>query len=136
MAGNATAQSNLPPMKKSILEPQVGMIFDLYPKDENAKTIVRLLEEAFTEDKRGSRPGKWIDAIPATRPDPPPRLTPELTPHELLHDAAKVNAHWLVRTEDIGNTLTEDMGYTSDWADALEKCVTDGTETEICEFGG
>jgi hypothetical protein len=31
---------------------------------------------------------------------------------------------------------TEDMGHTSGWADSLEKCVTDGIETEICEFGG
>ena len=31
---------------------------------------------------------------------------------------------------------TEDIGYTSNWADALEKCVTDGTKRAICEFGG
>ena len=36
----------------------------------------------------------------------------------------------------MGYKLTEDMGYTSNWADALEKCVTDGTETTICEFRG
>ncbi len=41
-----------------------------------------------------------------------------------------------VRTEHMGYKLTEDMGYTSNWADALEKCVTDGTETAICEFRG
>ena len=36
----------------------------------------------------------------------------------------------------MGYKLTEDMGYTSNWAGILEKCVTDGTETAICEFGG
>ena len=41
-----------------------------------------------------------------------------------------------VRTEEMGYKLTEDMGYTSNWADTLEKCVTDGTETAIWEFGG
>jgi hypothetical protein len=45
------------------------------------------------------------------------------------------NARSPVRTEDIGNKLTDHIGYTSNWADALEKCVTDGTETTICEFG-
>jgi hypothetical protein len=89
------AQDQSAPMKKSILEPHVGTIMDLYPKDEDAKTIVRILEEAFTEDRHGTRPGKWIDEIPATRPEPPPRLKPELTARELLHDAGKANAHWL-----------------------------------------
>jgi hypothetical protein len=42
----------------------------------------------------------------------------------------------MVRTEDMGYKLTGNIGYTSNWADALGKCVTDGTETEIYEFGG
>ncbi len=33
----------------------------------------------------------------------------------------------------MGYKLTGDMGYTSNWANALGKCVIDGTETEICE---
>jgi len=40
-----------------------------------------------------------------------------------------------VRTEDIGNTKTGDMGNTISWADDLEIRVTDGRKTEICEFG-
>ena len=40
-----------------------------------------------------------------------------------------------VRTEDMGNTKTGEMGNTIDWADALEKRVTDGRKTEVCEFG-
>ena len=28
------------------------------------------------------------------------------------------------------------MGYTSNWADALDKCVSDGSKTAICEFAG
>ena len=36
----------------------------------------------------------------------------------------------------MGYKLTGDMGYTSNWANALEKCVINGTETAICEFGG
>ena len=35
----------------------------------------------------------------------------------------------------MGYKLTGDMGYTSNWADALEKCVIDGTETAIGELG-
>ena len=27
------------------------------------------------------------------------------------------------------------MGYVSNWHDALEKCVIDGKETAVCEFG-
>ena len=34
----------------------------------------------------------------------------------------------------MGYKLTGDMGYTSNWADALKKCVINGTETAICEF--
>ena len=45
-----------------------------------------------------------------------------------------VTTRW-VRTEDMGDTKTEDMGNTIEWADALEKRVTDGRKTEICEFG-
>jgi len=36
-----------------------------------------------------------------------------------------------VRTDHIGNKKTEDMGYTLDWAYALEKRVTNGTKTTI-----
>ena len=36
----------------------------------------------------------------------------------------------------MGYKLTGDMGYTSNWADALEKCVIDGSKTAICEFAG
>ena len=36
----------------------------------------------------------------------------------------------------MGYKLTGDMGHASNWADALGKCVIDGTETAICEFGG
>lgn len=35
----------------------------------------------------------------------------------------------------MGYKVTEDMGYTIDWTNALEKRVTDRTETTICEFG-
>ena len=35
----------------------------------------------------------------------------------------------------MGNTKTGQMGNTIDWADALEKRVSDGREREICEFG-
>ena len=36
----------------------------------------------------------------------------------------------------MGYRLTGDMGYTSNWADAVEKCVINGTETAICMYGG
>jgi hypothetical protein len=36
-----------------------------------------------------------------------------------------------VRTEDIGNKLTGNIGYTLIWAHALEQCVTNGTKAEI-----
>ena len=35
----------------------------------------------------------------------------------------------------MGYKLTEDIGYTSNWADALEKCVSDGSKTAVCEVG-
>jgi hypothetical protein len=31
----------------------------------------------------------------------------------------------------MGYKLTGNMGYTSNWADALEKCVINGTETAV-----
>ena len=40
----------------------------------------------------------------------------------------------VVRTEDIGNKLTGNMGYTLTWAHTLRRRVN-GTETTICEFG-
>lgn len=36
----------------------------------------------------------------------------------------------------MGYKLTGKMGYTSNWADALEIYVIDGTKTAVCEFGG
>lgn len=42
----------------------------------------------------------------------------------------------MVRTEDIGNKLTGNIGYTPDWAGALEKRVTDGREATVCQPGG
>jgi hypothetical protein len=35
----------------------------------------------------------------------------------------------------MGNKLTGDMGYTLDWANALEKCVANGTNRGIREHG-
>jgi hypothetical protein len=35
----------------------------------------------------------------------------------------------------MGYKLTGDMGHTSNWADALEKCAINGAETAVCEFG-
>ena len=40
-----------------------------------------------------------------------------------------------MRTGNMGNKLTGDMGYTLVWANALEKCVTNGTKTAIREPG-
>jgi hypothetical protein len=42
---------------------------------------------------------------------------------------------YLVRTGHIGNKLTGHMGYTLDWANALEKYVINGTKTTICKLG-
>ena len=36
----------------------------------------------------------------------------------------------------MGYKLTGDMGHASNWADALGKCVINGIETAIFEFGG
>jgi hypothetical protein len=48
---------------------------------------------------------------------------------------AQSAAAWGVRTGHIGNKLTGHMGYTLDWANALEKYVINGTKTTICKLG-
>ena len=59
-----------------------------------------------------------------------PRFVPlalTVLPTEIKAQRVPLFADGSVRTEDIGNKLTDHIGYTSDWADALEKCVTDTT---------
>ncbi len=51
--------------------------------------------------------------------------------HDSLRDAGRKT----VRTEDIGNKLTGNIGNTLEGANALEKRVTHGTKTAIYQFG-
>jgi hypothetical protein len=84
-----------PAEQKSILEEQIGAVYDVYPTDPNQQVIVRLMEAAFREDPRqpNSRPAAWIDRVRDTQPAAPPDLR-TLAPAVLFHDAKLANAHW------------------------------------------
>ena len=45
-----------------------------------------------------------------------------------IHILSSQKSSRMVRTEDIGNKVTGNIGYTTDWAHALEGSVTNGTE--------
>jgi hypothetical protein len=48
---------------------------------------------------------------------------------------AQPRVYYWVRTGHIGNRLSEDMGNTLSWADALERSVTQGRTNPFCGAG-
>ena len=79
---------------KSMLEDQIGAVYDLYPEDPKQQAIVRLLEEFFTDDPPGVRTAKWIDDLPAEQPPAPPEILPVIPEDPLLYRCPLVHAHW------------------------------------------